>query len=62
MAKIKCICDRSHARANALAKAPKVVGKAFDPNGLVRAMREAMEFVQVSSGRVDDCVFFLSRK
>ena len=62
MSKIKCIVACRHAQANALGKAPEVVGKAFDPKGLVRATRKGAVFVHVASGGVDDRFFLLSGK
>ena len=54
MEKLKCIGTRRHARANALGKAPKDVGKAFDPNVLVGAAHEVTVFVHVASSGVYD--------
>ena len=62
MAKLKCIGSHRHAQSNALVKAPEVVGKAFDPNGLSGSAYKVTLFVHVASGGVDDQVFFLIRK
>ena len=54
MLKVKCIGALRHAQANSLGKAPEVVGKYFDPNGLVAAARKVMVFVHVASVGFDE--------
>ena len=56
MAKVKCIDACRHAGANALGKAPEVIGKAFDPNYLVGAARKVTVFVHFVKNVVDDQV------
>ena len=62
VAKVKFIFARRHAKSNTLGKAPEVIGKDFDPDGLVGATREVTLFVHVASGGVDDRVCLLSGK
>ena len=62
MENVKFIGTFRHVRDNALVKAPEVVGKAFYPNGIVRATCEVTVFLHVASGGINDRVCLLSKK
>ena len=54
VSKVKFIGALRHAQASALDKEPEVVGKTFDPNGLVAAARKVTVFVHVASVGFDE--------